>query len=85
VWFAAKQTQTTFWIYYLLTMTMIGDLFSPVVIASAMPLSWMIWWIVSILLEGRERGERENRVPNFALKRTNTVCILCSVESRLLL
>jgi hypothetical protein len=59
VWIAAKQTQTTSWIYYLLTMTMIGDLFSPVVIASAMPLSWMIWWIVSLLVEERERERRE--------------------------
>jgi hypothetical protein len=58
VWIAAKQTQTTSWIYYLLTMTMIGDLFSPVVIASAMPLSWMIWWIVSLLVEERERERR---------------------------
>jgi hypothetical protein len=91
---ASKVTQLLgftrfFLLYFLLTMTTISDVLSPAVIASAIPLSWMIWWIVSLVEEETAREfEREkigDRVPDFPIKRTNTFCVLFSVESRLCL
>jgi hypothetical protein len=52
-------------------MTKISDVLSPMVIASALPVSWMIWWIVSVVKKERAR-EKRYRVPIIFLPGTNT-------------